>query len=305
MTSTSNTPRNITATIAIQPTNFSFMKAALESLGRNFEGPSRMTPEASANAFQGSISNYDAQTSVSVSYLTDTEQIQALLPPGKNLEVNGPPVVTVSAVYQGGIKWLAGRSYNLLLVMVPVVHHGKNGKTYGQFLPVVWENMTEPIMMGRETLGWPKIYADLPPVKIYNDTVQCIAHWYGYKFLDINVQKVRNLTEAEIKQRTEAAAQAPQSAGLISHKFILKTGAFMETDADYLTISTNEGAAAGTIREVLTGKADISFIRGTFDQLPTMGHIIERLAAMEVKEVYDAMIVTQTGGGMGATKMLE
>jgi hypothetical protein len=97
----------------------------------------------------------------------------------------------------------------------------------------------------------------------------------------------------------------PPSAGLICHKFIIETGSFFETDADYLTISTNQGAPGSTIREVLTGKGDIRFIKGTFEQLPTMGHIIEKLADLEVKQVLDTTLVTQTGGGMGAVKILE
>jgi hypothetical protein len=36
-----------------------------------------------------------------------------------------------------------------------------------------------------------------------------------------------------------------------------------------------------------------------------MHHIINKLAALPVKEVYRGIILTQTGGGMGAVKILE
>ena len=296
---------NINAAIAIMPTNFTVMKQALEAMQFDFSQASLITSDMSSRAFQGSVSISDAQTTVAVSFLTNQKQIEAMLPPGKNLAISGSPVVTVVAIYQGGIKWLAGRSYNLFMVMLPVVHTGKNSQTFGQFLPVVWENMTEPILMGREALGWPKIYADLPPARKLNDTWQSIAVWHGFTFLDINVTDVRALTPAELKQRAEAAKAAPPNAGSICHKFILKTGSMFETDADYLTISTNEGAPPATIREVLTGKASIRFNKGTFEQLPTMAHIIDKLAALEVKQVFDATIATQTGGGMGAVKILD
>ncbi len=271
----------------------------------NIDSPTMITSDLSARAFQGSVSISDAQTAVSMSFLSNREQLQEMLPSGKGLEIYGDPIVNVTMVYQGGIKWLAGRPYNLVLVSLPVIHKGKKGETIGQFLPVVWENMTEPILMGRDALGWPKIYADLPPARIVNDAFQCIAHWYGFTFLEMQVNNARTLTPEEMQQRAEAARKAPVSAGLICHKFILKTGSFLETDADYLTISTGEGAAVATVREILTGKSEIRFIKGTFDQLPTMGHIMDRLAALEVKEVFDANIVTQTGGGMGATRILE
>lgn len=255
------------------------------------------------NSFQGSsVSVSDTQTSVAVSYLSDTQALQNILPPGKNLAINGPPVVTVVAVYQGGLRWLAGRSYNLLLVIVPVAHDGRSGRTVGGFLPVVWENMTEPILMGRETLGWPKIYADLPPLKKLNDTMQCLASWHGFTFLDISLSALRPVSGEEMKAK---AAERPASAGLICHKYIVRTGSPGEADADYLTLSTDEGAVQPTYREFLTGKADVRFSKGSWEQLPTMNHIISRLAGLEMKEIVDVTVTTQSGGGMGLTRILE
>jgi len=297
--------QNLNIGVVIMPTNFDVMKKAMEAMQLNITGSANLTSSVSSKAFQGSVSISDAQTAVSISFLSNEKQLAALLPPGKNLAINGPPVVTVAMIYQGGLKWLAGRTYNLLMVMIPVVHTGKNGKTQGQFLPVVWENLTEGILMGRDLLGWPKIYADLPRARRLNDTWQSTASWFGFQFVDINIKELHPLTPAEMQQRAEAAKKAPASAGLICHKFILKTGSFFETDADYLTISTNEGAPSATIREVLTGKGDIRFIKGTNEQLPTMGHIIDKLAGLEIKQIPDTTIVTQMGGGMGAVKILE
>jgi len=110
------------------------------------------------------------------------------------------------------------------------------------------------------------------------------------------------LTTAELQ---ETAKNTKPSTGLICHKYIIKTGYFDQADADYLTISTDEGAKAPTFKEVLTGKADIQFIRGAWEQSPTMSHILEKLADLEIKEVYDATIAGYTGGTMGSVKMLE
>ena len=72
-----------------------------------------------------------------------------------------------------------------------------------------------------------------------------------------------------------------------------------------MTLSTDEGAQRPTYREFLTGQADIRFSRGSWEQLPTMNHIVARLAALEVKEVLDVIVTTQSGGGMGLTRILE
>jgi hypothetical protein len=62
---------------------------------------------------------------------------------------------------------------------------------------------------------------------------------------------------------------------------------------------------APVYKEVLTGKADIRFMKATWEELPTMVHIVEKLAALEIREVYDATLAAYTGGSMGITKILE
>ncbi len=280
------------AGVLIMPTNFAVMGEAFARAAV----AAAQAPDIAESTVASDV------TSVSVSFLTDREPLEAMLPPGKGLSIHGPPVVTVSAVYQGGLAWLAGRGYNLILVALPVVHEGKSGRTVGGFLPVVWENMAEPILVGRETLGWPKIYADLPPVRRLNDSAECLAAWHGFTFAELNVTGLGALTPEQLRAR---AANAPASAGMICHKFILRTGSWTETDADYLTLSGSDGAKAPVVKAVLTGKASIRFNKGDWDRLPTMTHIVGRLADLEIKEVYDATVVSQTGGSMGATRILE
>ncbi len=274
------------------PTNFDIMRNAI---------PAEPAAAASAPPVAENTVATDVMT-VSVSFLTDSEQLEAMLPPGKHLSIHGPPVVTVSAVYQGGLAWLAGRGYNLILVALPVVHTGRTGQTVGRFLPVVWENMAEPILVGRETLGWPKIYADLPPVRRLNDSCQCLAAWHGFTFAEMAVTGLRPLAPAELQAR---AANTAPSAGLICHKFILRTGSWTETDADYLTLSGSDGARAPVVREVLTGKAGVRFNSASWAELPTMTHIVNRLADLEIREVYDATVFSQSGGSMGTTRILD
>ena len=44
---------------------------------------------------------------------------------------------------------------------------------------VLWENLTDPIITGREELGYPKIYGELPEPRHLNDTISCSASWLG------------------------------------------------------------------------------------------------------------------------------
>ncbi len=69
-------------------------------------------------------------TTVSVSFLTNRDQLEALLPEG--FVVGDEPVVTVSASYMKEIEWLAGRGYNLLGVSFPAVFQGTRDRARGK-----------------------------------------------------------------------------------------------------------------------------------------------------------------------------
>jgi len=243
----------------------------------------------------------DGVIAVTTSFLTEKEHLEALLPAGKGLELRGEPVLSVTSVYQSHVAWLAGRGYNLIVVNFPVSFNGKKDKATGVFNPVVWENMYEPIASGRERLGWSKIYSEIPPLTVYDGTAHCVASWYGFKFMDQTITNLKQLTEDEIKERT---ANPPQSDGSMHYKYIGKTGVPGEADADYITLSTNKGNPA-TIEEMWVGDGNIEFHPAKWEDMPTMYHIVNALAAMPVKKIVGAVMVKNSGGSMGPTVIIE
>ena len=244
---------------------------------------------------------------MSVSFLTNAEKLEKMMPEDKGLELRGDPVMTVTAIYQGALGWLAGRSYDIVMATFPVTFNGKERKVHGAFAPVVWENMTEPILAGRETLGWSKIYADIEPPAVMGNKVHCVAGWYGFKFMDLTIDNLRQLSGEEIQERQAKADTA--SEGSIHYKYIAKTGHPGEADADYLTISTNKGAPPSEMRSfgIWAGDGSIKFYKGTWEDVPTMIPVVNAFADLEIKEIVSASItkVESVGGGMGQTLMLE
>lgn len=248
-------------------------------------------------------------TSMSVSFLTNAGQLEPILPPDKGLELRGEPVVSVSTTYLGALAWLAGRSYALTIVSIPVTFHGKERDIQGNFLPVIWENMTEPILTGREQIGWSKIYADIAPLSVIGDSMHCVASWHGFRFMDMAIENMRPLTGEELKTRQEAMA-SDASEGSIHWKYIPRTGHPGEADADYLTMSTSRGAPPSEIKSmsVFTGEGSIQFRRARWEDLPTMVPVVNTLADLEVREIVSATTskVESIGtGGMGQTIILE
>jgi acetoacetate decarboxylase len=241
-------------------------------------------------------------TSMAVGFLTNAEQLETLLPEGKGLSLRGDPVVTVACVYQGGVAWLAGRGYNLITVTFPVRFEGKNDEVQGRFGAVVWENMYEPIASGRESLGWSKIYAEIPQYRMLGNTVHCAASWDGTSFLELSVSNLKQLSDDELRER---AKDMPRDDGSIQYKYIPRTASPGEADADYLTLSTNRGARVATVKGVWAGDGTFEFNHVTWEEIPTMAHIINTLADLEVKEVVSGVMSQTTGGSMGEQRILE
>ena len=154
-------------------------------------------------------------TSYSVSFLTRPEQLEVLLPAGFRLA--GDPAVTVTVSYMTEIEWLAGRGYNTLGVSFPAEYRGKRDRARGPFLAVLWENLADPILTGREQLGFSKIFCAIPPPSVLNDETRCTADWLGFRFMEMNLSEMETPPATEAKAPT-GPVEASQDAGRSSQR---------------------------------------------------------------------------------------
>jgi acetoacetate decarboxylase len=171
------------------------------------------------------------KTTIAVNFLTNPEQLEALLP--ERFALAGEPVVTVQANYMTEIEWLAGRGYNVLGVSFPARFQGEQDHVTGSFLTVLWENLTDPIVTGREELGFSKIYCELPEPTVLRGHWHVIASWLGFKFLDVKVHSLRQQSAEEIAR----LAEAETSDGVLHYKYIPKTGEWGTADVAYACLT--------------------------------------------------------------------
>ena len=227
-----------------------------------------------------------------VRFLGRADQLQPLLPPG--LTLRGEPVVQVQFFKLTDIPWLAGRGYNILSVLIPAQFASHDGATVdGQYQAVLWENMGDPIVTGREQLGHPKLYAQLAEPRTWNGATHLRASWEDFTFAELELtcddEPDGNLI-AEIKDSS--------GVGLIGHKYIPKTGSWDEADADYLTLTPLPGES--NLRDpqpfptVRAGSGTVVFNPPQWQDMPTQYHIIRQLAALEQVEPRTAFIMSGT-----------
>jgi hypothetical protein len=108
---------------------------------------------------------FGENTILSISYLTEKEPLLAFLPPG--IQPANDPIVTFHYRHSEKVSFLGNGELNLLGVYVPVIYKGKSDQESGVCCPVLWENNTMAIILGREVMGAPKLYGNITnPVNV-------------------------------------------------------------------------------------------------------------------------------------------
>ena len=227
-------------------------------------------------------------TAFSVSFLSNREQLEELLPEG--FEVGAEPVVTVEIQYITEIEWLAGHGYNTLGVSFPAVFTGKKGRVVGNFLTVLWENLADAIFTGREELGFSKIYCEIPKPRIYQGQTHCFASWMGFKFMDLKIENLKQLSAEEVS----SVAKKQKNDGILHYKYIPKTGEWGKADVAYAVLTPYDSPNR-IVKEMWQGEGTVQFHKATWEDLPTQFHIVNTFYNLEIKEYRGATMVKTTG----------
>lgn len=236
--------------------------------------------------------------SIAVSALTDGAMLQALLPP--HCQIWGEPVVTVSANFLTNLGWLAGRGYNIVWVTIPVEFAGEEQMRRGDFMPVLWESRADPIITGREELGFAKLYAEIDGPGPSEDRFDVSASWDGFRFFDL---QARGIAEA-----VAPPVQRPEVEGTLHYKFVPRTGGQGEADVEYMVLMPppeppRPGEGTASVRRY-TGEGSFAFHAARWEDMPTQYPVVNALAALPLLEFRSAQ-VTFTSVRAGSTGALD
>jgi acetoacetate decarboxylase len=221
--------------------------------------------------------------SVAASFLTDPAALERHLPEGFTLA--GEPVVTVEFHHMTGIDWLAGRGYTMIWVTWPATFTGNRDRATGRFLAVIWENLADPIITGRDEIGHPKLYAEIAEPRRWNGAQICTAGWMGFRFLEL-----------EVAQLHDAEPSRPAASdGTLMLKYTPRTGAWGEADLCQVTL-TPAADPDYQIERRQAGAGTVRFHAASWPDLPTMHHVVNALAALPVIEARGGTVTRSRGG---------
>jgi len=253
------------AMLTIDPNNSYMMPA-------NF-GP-RPTNEKSSGWYQD-------VTLMIVTYLTDREKLAAYIP--APYQVSAEPLVTIIYACNKNIDWLAGRGYNMFGVNASVVFKGEEGPLEGNLTLAVWENLTDPILTGRELQGIPKIYGDIPDPEITEGVWRTDVSLYGTKFVDLSIKNLSVVSPALLKMGQQALAGKDHPLGW---RYLPNVNGYGTTINEATTFPAENNFNEGWI-----GAGNVEWNAVTWEQNPTQCHIVNTLAELPVLEHRQSLVL--------------
>jgi len=225
------------------------------------------------------VLRYQEVTRLSIPYVTDKDALAALLP--EPFEPADEPVVTVWCQMGRGVDFMAGGGYNIVGVNLAAVFNGKKDHVTGLYAAVLWENDTFPILIGRELLGAPKLYADIPDPWLEGNNWYFYCSEYGAKLIE---GEIRNATPADdaVCRRIE---QETRKGRWMCWKYYPRAD-WKGAELSFPTAVPSRP----TINQAWFGQGSCRFFDTTWEKAPVSVHIMKGLKTLVVKEYKPAVI---------------
>lgn len=271
-------------------------------------------------------------TTVGIVVECDRAAVQAILPEGYTVEPpSSTPQDKANVLFEvmelRNLPWLAGRGYNTWGVYISdvVCHRAKkeDGSPYkASYLAVLFESFTDPITTGREELGFPKVWAELPDGSVSKEedgngeTRVQTASWFGYEFMRLEVRNLKEHEPATAPALTRPADRFthPTQHGFLHHRYVPAIGEPGKADASYATFNPAPPGKARVKKfwapfpspgrsqpaqevsaDVFGSEVQFTISPGTFEQLPTLHNVVKGLADLRPGRVLEAAVQEMQG----------
>lgn len=262
------------------------------------------------------------QTVYTIRFKTSKTYLQTLFPT-EQFSFFTPGTVAQASFVCCSLKnmvWLGDGGYEHCGLYIHGVQYVKKdgSKVQGTFLPMLFENLTDPIVTGREELGAPKWGADISISESEGSRKVTLA-WRGTVFGELDfAELVTAETEAQVTPKP-----SPDD-GMLMYRYVPAVGEPGKADAEYAVFdaymaggkpATATAAQNGHAEEeksktskgskMFTKKASVRFQPRSWKDLPTIHHIVQGLADVPVYEVLEASVeeVPTVGDVRGARRI--
>lgn len=215
--------------------------------------------------------------SLSVTYAAPAEKIESLLPEKFRVgaEPASEPLVTVYYARNRNVDWLAGGGYNLLGLDVAATYCGERDRVSGNYCVILWENMTEPILAGREIAGVPKVHADITDPMWDGQRLWVRASKNGRPIVEVELADLQPYNEEQVKQFQESARRG----NWMGWRYIPRIGG-PGAEISQATVFPS----SSEYRSVDSAKGTVRFFPSNFAENPTQYRLINLLCELKALE---------------------
>ncbi|KAF4151399.1 hypothetical protein CNMCM6936_002348 [Aspergillus lentulus] len=236
----------------------------------------------------------------SIRFKTSRTLLQGLLP-NESYSFSSPGTIAYanfSHTTLNGMDWLSGGGYRHLGLYIEDVQYKKaNGEVVkGTYMPILFENLADPIISGREELGMPKLYTAIDAHE-RRDSYHLQTSWQGAVWGHFHLESLKDV-DLEIDP---GVIGAEPSDGILVHRYIPKVGRDHkgQAEAEYPVFvplaAESKLVPSKVLRVRKTTKASFAIDALGWESLPTLQHIISRLAEIPVDQIIGAKLVEGEG----------
>ncbi|KAF4625093.1 hypothetical protein G7Y89_g13079 [Cudoniella acicularis] len=192
----------------------------------------------------------------------------------------------------GNMTWLGGGGYNHFGLYIHGVTYTKaDGSVInGTYMPVLFENLADPIITGRDELGMPKIYCAIDTHRRKHG-YHMSAGWQGAKFCDFHLEGLEEVDASG----TKGTIGGEDDEGILVYRYVPKVGIRGEADVEYPVVVPHKEESKkvpSTVKSVsVAKKASIKFDKLDQEALPTVHYVVSVLADIPCYEVVSAKVV--------------
>ncbi|KAK4234683.1 hypothetical protein C8A03DRAFT_37519 [Achaetomium macrosporum] len=244
------------------------------------------------------VAKHSTFTTASLKFKTSRTLLQNLFP-SASFRFKSPGTVAYASFSQttlNKMEWLGGSGYRHFGLYIHGVEYvTKTGEVLdGAFLPLLFESLTDPIVSGREELGMPKLYCSIDIFRRERSYI-VQAGWQGVNFGNL---VLRGLTEVDPGE-DGGTIGSEDDQGIFAYKYVPKVGERGKADVEHATFVPHAEEAKvvpSKVQRVFKAEyASVSFDGLDWETLPTLHHVVSRLAEIPVYEVVSAKVVEGVG----------
>lgn len=260
----------------------------------------------------------ETSETISVRFKTSRTYLENLLPPGFIFTSPGTLAsASISCTTLDGMTWLGGGGYSHCGLYIHGVEYTQRdgGKLYGTYLAVLFENLADPIITGRDELGMPKLFCDIG-ASVQGDKALVSLAWRGAQFAQIDIDSLakpeppatNGISAPTPAQRAPGPPLPPPEQGQFAYRYVPAVGQPGKTDAEYAVFIPKPEPVAGSPESetLVSANATVKFEERDWKALPTLHNVARGLAEVPVYAVEEAKVVRVVGvSDVGSARRIE